>query len=237
MTAADRRRLWALVLAEGDGGDPSPAHVCAALAEAALVDGAAVALASSATVRATIQADAVGAKVEELTLTLGEGPGVDALAASRPVIAHDLGQPEAAQLWPAFAPAAAALGVAAVFALPLHIGAIRVGVVTLHRSTPGALTSAQLSDALTLVDLLCLMVIDGTYERRDGQPGPIDGMHHPEVHQATGMIAVQLGTSVEGAFSRLRAYAYAHDRQLSTVAADVVSRRIRFEPDSDIGQQ
>jgi hypothetical protein len=239
MTAADRRRrLWQLVLAHGEGGEPTLAHVCAALAEVALVDGAVAALASSATVRATVHADGIGAKVEELTLTLGEGPGVDAVVAGRPVIADDLGDRAAAERWPMFVPAAAAIGVAAVFALPLRVGAVRVGVVTLHRGTPGALTVAQLSDALILADLLCLMLIDpSTNGRHAGQLGPVDGMHNPEVHQAAGMISVQLGVSVDAAFSRLRAYAYGHDRPLSEVAGDVVARWLRLEPDTGDGQR
>jgi hypothetical protein len=35
------------------------------------------------------------------------------------------------------------------------------------------------------------------------------------------------------ALGRLRAYAYAHDRRLRDVAADVVARRLRFHPDTD----
>lgn len=80
VSAAGRRRLWALVLTHGNGGEPTLAHVCAALAEVAFVEGAAVTLATGATARVTVHADAVGARVEELTLTLGEGPGVDAVA-------------------------------------------------------------------------------------------------------------------------------------------------------------
>ncbi|MBE1491520.1 ANTAR domain-containing protein [Plantactinospora soyae] len=51
------------------------------------------------------------------------------------------------------------------------------------------------------------------------------------MYQATGMLLVQLGSSAEEAFARLRAYAYAHDRRLGDVARDVVERRLRFQPD------
>jgi hypothetical protein len=54
------------------------------------VDGAAVAVMLSATPRETIYAsDRVGSDLEELTLTLGEGPGVDAFTGS-PVLVADL---------------------------------------------------------------------------------------------------------------------------------------------------
>jgi hypothetical protein len=47
------------------------------------------------------------------------------------------------------------------------------------------------------------------------------------------MIIVQLGVTAAVALIRLRAHAYAHDRRLGHVAADVVARRLRFHPDTD----
>jgi AmiR/NasT family two-component response regulator len=51
-----------------------------------------------------------------------------------------------------------------------------------------------------------------------------------EVHQATGMISVQLGVGLEEAFVRLRAHAFASNAGLGDVAAEVVDRRLRFGP-------
>ena len=48
------------------------------------------------------------------------------------------------------------------------------------------------------------------------------------VHQASGMVSVQLGIAVAAALSVLRAHAFAEDRPLREVAADVVARRIRM---------
>ena len=50
--------------------------------------------------------------------------------------------------------------------------------------------------------------------------------HWAEVHQATGMVSVQLGVSVDEAFVRLRARAFADGRSLKAVAGDVISRRL-----------
>jgi ANTAR domain len=41
----------------------------------------------------------------------------------------------------------------------------------------------------------------------------------------------QLGVSTTEAFARLRAYAYAQDRRLSDIAHDIVTRRLRPDPD------
>jgi hypothetical protein len=53
------------------------------------------------------------------------------------------------------------------------------------------------------------------------------------VYQAIGMIAVQLGVSLEEASVRLRARAFASGAVLGEVADNVVSRRLRFDPDPE----
>jgi hypothetical protein len=52
--------------------------------------------------------------------------------------------------------------------------------------------------------------------------------HYP-VHQASGMVAAQLGVSVAQALVRLRAYAFGHDRALRDVAQEVLARKLRFD--------
>jgi AmiR/NasT family two-component response regulator len=53
-----------------------------------------------------------------------------------------------------------------------------------------------------------------------------------EIHQATGMVVAQLEISATDAFARLRAYAFAEQRQLADVARDVVARRLHFSNDT-----
>ena len=50
-----------------------------------------------------------------------------------------------------------------------------------------------------------------------------------ELHQAAGMVSVQLGVDVREALVRLRAYAYASGRSLIQVAADVVAGRLHLD--------
>ena len=234
---ADRRvRLWSLVAEHAHGGPVTVEHVCAAVRSAAGVDHAAVTVTLPASLRETLHAsDQVAAELEELTLTLGEGPGVDACTGG-PALAADLTTPDCLARWPVFAPAAVHAGVRAMFALPLQVGGIRLGVLDLYRTQPGELDREQLADALVLADTACALLLD-TAPRPD-RPRPDAawpeqaGSPHPEVHQATGMITVQLGVSMAVALVRLRAYAYAHDRRLRDVAADVVARRLRFDPDA-----
>ena len=51
---------------------------------------------------------------------------------------------------------------------------------------------------------------------------------HAEIHQATGMVLVQLDISATDALARLRAHAFVHQRLLIDVARDVVDRRLVF---------
>lgn len=53
---------------------------------------------------------------------------------------------------------------------------------------------------------------------------------NPKVHQSVGMIAVQIGDSVEVAAMRLVAAADGRADSIDAIAAEVVARRTRFEP-------
>ena len=56
-----------------------------------------------------------------------------------------------------------------------------------------------------------------------------DSALSPEVHQASGMIAVQLGVGTDDALQRIRSFAADHDRPLDDVAEDVVGRAFRLD--------
>jgi hypothetical protein len=49
------------------------------------------------------------------------------------------------------------------------------------------------------------------------------------VHQASGMVSVQLDVSVGQALIRLKAYAFGNERRLADVARDVVAKTLRFD--------
>jgi GAF domain-containing protein len=236
MNVDRRMRLWSLVVAHAHGEPVAVEHVCAAVMSATGTDRAAITVMLGATPRETMYAsDQVASGLEELTLTLGEGPGVDASTGS-PALVADLTAPDCLTRWPVFAPAAVNAGVRAVFALPLQVGGIRLGVLDLYRAHAGDLDREQLADALVLADTACALLLDAAHRdrpRADGRWPAQTSLQHPEVHQATGMIIVQLGVSAAVALIRLRAYAYAHDQPLRDVATDVVARRLRFDPDGD----
>ncbi|MEU7578654.1 ANTAR domain-containing protein [Streptomyces sp. NPDC041068] len=181
----------------------------------------------------------VSARVEELQFTLGEGPGPDAVRTGVPVLEPDLAKVRA-ERWPAFLPAARDLGVAGVCCFPLGIGAIRLGVLTVLCSGLRELSRQQYDDAAALTASLTSAFLKGD---RDPSPNGDSGtaltkligqpkeLGRAVVHQATGMVSVQLGVTLAEALVRLRAYAYASEKTLSSVAEDVVARRLRFSDD------
>jgi hypothetical protein len=173
-------------------------------------------------------------ELEELQFTLGQGPGVDAAAGGGPILVPDLTEPEAARRWPVFAPAAVHHGARALFALPVAAGAARIGVLDVYRGPPGDLGAKRLTTALAYADAVLILVLDERGEVAGGSPREGRDLlpeRRAEVHQAAGMVSVQLSVGVAEALVRLRAYAYVHDRRLADVAADVVARRLRFVPE------
>jgi hypothetical protein len=234
MSVDRRMRLWSQLVERSGGEKVTIEHVCAAAISAAGVDGAAVTVMLPASPRETLYAsDSAASELEELMLTLGEGPGVDAWTGG-PALVADLAASECLARWPIFAPAAVQAGVRAMFALPLAVGVIRLGVFDLYRAQAGGLERDLLGDLLLLADTACALLLDtgSTAGVRLHGDGPAQaGLQHPEVHQATGMLIVQLGVTAAVALMRLRAYAYTNERRLQDVASDVVARRLRFHPD------
>jgi ANTAR domain len=56
----------------------------------------------------------------------------------------------------------------------------------------------------------------------------VDGLGRRAVHQATGMLMVQLGLSAEDAFARLRGHCFAAGRDIEQVAGDIVHQRFNL---------
>ena len=169
------------------------------------------------------------AAVQELQLELGEGPCVDAWALNEPVAEADL---SGSGRWPAFSGAAVEAQVRSVFAFPLRQGAIRIGVLVLYRDHAGELSGEEWAQGMVLADVasqVVLAVQAGAPEDQVHQLLADEPPHWAEVHQATGMVSAQLSVSMDEAFVRLRAYAFAQRRPLREVARDVVERRLRLE--------
>ncbi len=174
------------------------------------------------------------ARLEELQVTLGEGPCLDAFETGRPMLVSDL-DAEPRSRWPAFAAEVRQQGLRAMFAFPLQVGAARLGGLDVYRERPGPLSRESRTDALVYADL----ARDGLLDAQDHAVGTdrpagvedLDGSQF-DVYQAQGMVMVQLKVSLGEAMVRMRAHAFAHERGLVEVARDVIARRLVFERDA-----
>jgi GAF domain len=226
-----------------EGGTEAPRRICEACIAVLPMSRAAVTMMAGPDRQEPIFAsDTIAAHLDEMQFRLGEGPCVEAFTERRPVLIPDLAELTDSR-WPVFAAAARRTPVRAAFVLPLQVGAIGVGVLNLYGDEPGMLDRDELAGALRAADAVLWALLGIRAGDPTERPAPATQAHngadphgwltgspldHIEVYQATGMIMVQLGVPAETALSRLRAYAFVHDRTIDDIARDVVARRLRF---------
>lgn len=231
------------LLDDAGSGLSLPELLCRDAARRLPVEGCAISLMDAHGVHASVFAsDAWCRSLIDLEESLGEGPHRDAFARGRLIVVTDVGRDS--DRWPAYAREATVLGARAVFAHPLRVGGIRLGVLGLIATRTGMLERDDLALALRYVDAAVMVLLqqqqtadwdlDGDHGGLDGARRPrlsvFDADFHgqPEIHQATGMISVQVGTGLGEALALLRARAFAEGRPILEVARDVVDRRTSF---------
>jgi hypothetical protein len=114
------------------------------------------------------------------------------------------------------------------------VGGRLLGVIDLIRDRPGLLSGDRLKLAEAIADVAAGFLV----AQVDGEPSFDDNdaglsSYRLEVHQASGMVSVQLKVSPEDAVARIRAKAFSEGRPISELAADIVSRRLRFGREDD----
>ncbi len=173
----------------------------------------------------------VSALIEELQFSLSEGPCLDAFHEARPVLEPDLINPHDVR-WMAFSEAAVEAGVRAIFGFPISVGPVKLGALNLYRDQPGGLTTEQHGDCLILADTVARSVIMMQAHATPGQLAQefeAGADFELLVHQASGMVAAQLGVSVGQALIRMQAHGFGNDQSLRSVARAVVARELRFD--------
>jgi hypothetical protein len=164
---------------------------------------------------------------------VGEGPSRDAFSTGQPVLVYDLARTDGR--WPAFVSGALARGMGAVYAFPLQLGAVRLGVLTCYSRRPRALGKEELSVCAIYSEVATGYLIDqssGTAITPGLDEFLAAGVQIPTlVYQAQGMLTVDLGISLADALARMRATAFAEGISLNELAADIVADRRRLHPD------
>ncbi len=236
MTSRRVADLLSAVLAQPqEGAGPADVLVRACARDLPVTGAALVLMGPGGPAGTVVATDPAARQLEELQFTLGEGPCIEASRSGRPVLVPDLAR-TAPRRWPAFADGAQQAGLRAVFALPLRVGGVRLGVLDLHRDTAGDLSSEQHGEALAFADAAVALLLhaQSVSGRANLSPELAPAVHdRAEVHQATGVVSVQAEVSLAAALVMLRARAYAEHRPIGELAHDVLQGRARLDEDDD----
>jgi hypothetical protein len=210
-----------------------PTGLCGACVDVLAVAGAGITVMSGGQAGPVCVSSQRMAALEDLQFTMGEGPCQDAFRSGRPVHAPRLDTAVFAR-WPSFVDLAHETGIGAVFAYPLSINGSKIGVLTLYQDDEGELSAVQHDDSVALAKVITETVLS----LQDAAPAGVlaSGLeeavtYRAEIHQASGMAAIQLQIPVAEALVRIRAHAFAHDQPVRVVAADIVGRRLRLADD------
>lgn len=204
---------------------------CAPFLAALPVTGAAIStlgdLVSPETVCAS---DPQAARLDELQFDLGEGPCWDASASRRPVIEPDI-QRAPLGSWPAFVDAIQDTSVRAMFAFPLLLGPINLGVIDLYSDAVGTLRTDYERTAEALAEAASRRLLHDILARLERDPSLDEAgteFSRRRIHQATGAVIAQLGVSAQDAALVIRAHAFATSRPVREVADDILTWQLDF---------
>lgn len=206
-----------------------PARLCAAAAQMLASAGVGIAMVTDDGHLQTVSAVGLGLGGEELQLTSGEGPTYEAYRRGQPVLIDDLAHEDG---WPMLGRDADDAGIRAIFSFPLRSGAAEFGALTLYRDHPGPLEDGQYGDALVFARVALDLLLTAQEELGTGDLNDLFTQHGSspwQVHQATGMVSVQLGISLRDATAMLRGEAFSSGRSLSETAGDVVAGRLQLK--------
>jgi len=171
--------------------------------------------------------NAQAARVEDIQLDVGVGPGVECARTGKPVMCTNLRSAAPAQ-WLGFSDRAITVGAVAVFAFPVMLASGIAGVLSVHLRRPGRLAARHL-DEVRLYVAAAAVVIAGyrpTADARLTRTLALASDRLEPLHVAVGMVMVQATTTDGEALALLRARSFSTGRALLAVSADVVAKTI-----------
>ncbi|MEY9926318.1 hypothetical protein ABH926_000940 [Catenulispora sp. GP43] len=221
---ADRLRRWTEGTADPQQVQPG---FMAAVAETLGASGAALTLFGPDDAETPAAASNPASRTaQRLEFTLGQGPARETVHLRRPVTAAGK---QMAQAWPIYGPAVEKLGIRAVAAVPVTTVGAPLGALTVF--DPPMAHGPDLETFLAAADTLAASLLTPW-----GAPGNEEPIGWPPlldqhdswavVHQAVGMVSVQCRCGTADALALIRAHAFAENRPVDEVAADIVDRTL-----------
>lgn len=235
----DHNRAWAFSLIDQqppgaeDGIVDWLSRLCRAASQEVNVIAATVTMGAPGDTSVVVATNAPASqRYAEAEYAVGEGPANDAWLHRRPVLVPELGGAQDGA-WPGYTATAAAAGILAVFAFPLQVGAIRLGVLTLYHDEPGPLTPSDLATCLLMAELATERLIESRAADEGATEPSLEAAAdvRMEIYQAQGMIAVALEISLIDALATMRGHAFQSGRDLIDVASAIVHNGYRLGED------
>lgn len=166
------------------------------------------------------------ADLELFQLSVDEGPCLESFSTGAPVVAVHPGQAE--ERWPGFAPAMRSLGLSSVVAVPLRLREQTLGALGMFSRTWDAPGEDRVRIAQGLADVATIALLQERAARdsralSEQLQRALDS--RVLIEQAKGVVAAQLGTSVEDAFRILRTTARRRGTRLAALSEDLVQGR------------
>jgi len=154
-------------------------------------------------------------EIEDLEMSLGQGPCLEAYQTGRQVTAADLGQ--CRDRWPQFVDRIGELGMRSAYAFPLRLRDDRIGALNLYWSAVGAGSPREISLGQALADTAAVGILQERAvfeaERRSEQlQRALDS--RIVIEQAKGMLAERRGLRPGEAFTVLRTHARSNNLKL-----------------------
>jgi hypothetical protein len=203
-----------------DDGTSRLQHVSAAAVQLLSMAGCAVHVVSKdGASGVAASTDVRSTRLADVSFTTGDGPGIEAFTLRRPVLVSDLSGER--QRWPGFIDVAVGAGISAVYCYPLQVGGVTLGVLDLYSDRARALDSDEVSLALAYSHLAALTILDDQALQEHGSWEPLVD-HRAEIHQAQGMVMVDLGVDLADALLRMRAHAFSEGRPLIEIAQAII---------------
>ena len=154
-----------------------------------------------------------------------QGPCLDAYRTAQPVINTDLDR--GADLWPLFAPRAAAAGFQTVHAFPLRLRREVIGALNVFGTTAGAsFDDADVQIVQALADVAAISLLqERSISRGEMLTEQLQGALNSRItiEQAKGTLANSHGITTDQAFDMLRNYARRGNHRLIDIATTVVT--------------
>lgn len=167
--------------------------------------------------------------LELFELQNDEGPCLDCYRTGEQVLNEDL---EGSIRWPTFAPRSREAGFRMAHALPMRLRGRCIGAVNVLTAHERYLAESEAALGQAMADIATIGLLqEQAVQRATVLAEQLEGAlsNRVTIEQAKGVVAARLEVDVAEAFALFRAYARAHGRRLSDVAANLLARRLSAE--------